>query len=250
MQLISKISVITVSFNSQETIDCLLKSIKRQSFCDFEHIIIDGNSSDKTVSIVKQNAPNTKIISESDKGIYDALNKGIKNSTGEIIGFLNSDDTFYDENSLQYIADAFDNDTDCVFGDLIFTDKNENIKRVWKGSEFKKGAFKKGWMPAHPTFYCRRSVYEKLGLYDDSFKIAGDFELMLRFLEKHNIRSKYIPHKLINMKVGGVSNNGIKSKIIILKEELMSFNINNIELNLICFLFGKILKFKQFLKRS
>jgi len=244
------ISLITATFNSEKVLSSNLKSVKIQSFKNFEHLIIDGKSTDKTISLAKSFDHVSKIISEPDKGIYDAINKGIKNTSGEIIGFLNSDDVFYDENSLQYIFDAFDDKTDCVFGDLIYTDINENIKRVLKGSEFKKGAFKKGWMPAHPTFYCRRSVYEKLGLYDDSFKIAGDFELMLRFLEKHNIRSKYIPHKLINMKVGGVSNNGIKSKIIILKEELMSFNINNIELNLICFLFGKILKFKQFLKRS
>ena len=241
-----KTSLVTISYNSQVLINKTLESVKTQTFKKFEHIIIDGKSTDKTLSIAKKFDHISKIISEPDKGIYDALNKGIKNSTGEIIGFLNSDDTFYDENSLQHIVDAFDKDTDCIFGDLIYTDKNDKVKRVWKSSAFKKGAFKKGWMPAHPTFYCRRSVYEKLGLYDDSFKIAGDFELMLRFLEKHNIRSKYIPRTLVNMKVGGASNNGIKSKLDILKEEFRAFNQNNIPVNKLSYIFHKAKKIKEF----
>ena len=207
------ISVITISLNSQDTILKTLQSVKIQSTKKFEHILIDGNSKDNTLLVAQEFSHISKIISEPDKGVYDAINKGIKNSTGEIIGFLNSDDTFYNENSLQIIFDAFDENTDCIFGDLIYTDYNEKVKRVWNGSEFRKGAFKKGWMPAHPTFYCRRSVYEKFGLYDDSYKIAGDFELMLSFLEKHNIRSKYIPHTLVNMKVGGLSNRTLKSKM-------------------------------------
>ena len=241
-----KFSITTISFNSENTISETLKSVKNQSFKDYEYLLIDGESIDGTLSIAKEQDHISKIVSEADKGIYDALNKGIKNSTGEIIGILNSDDTFYDENSLQYIADAFDKDTDCVFGDLIYTDKNEKVKRVWKGSAFKKGAFKKGWMPAHPTFYCRRSVYEKYGLYDDSFKIAGDFELMLRFLEKHNIRSKYIPKTLVNMKVGGASNNGFKSKLDILKEEFSAFKQNKISVNKLSYIYQKAKKIKEF----
>ena len=241
-----KISLITISFNSENTISETLQSVKNQSFKDYEYLLIDGGSIDGTLTIAKKQDHISKIVSEPDKGIYDALNKGIKNSTGEIIGFLNSDDTFYDENSLKIISEAFDKDTDCVFGDLIYTDKNENIKRVWKGSEFKKGAFKKGWMPAHPTFYCRRNVYEKLGLYDDSFKIAGDFELMLRLLEKNNIRSKYIPHTLVNMKVGGVSNNTLKSKWDILKEEFSAFKQNKISVNKLSYIYHKAKKIKEF----
>ena len=241
-----KISIITISFNSENSISETFKSVKNQSYNQYEYLIIDGGSKDRTLTIAKEQNHISKIVSEPDKGIYDAINKGIKNSTGEIIGFLNSDDTFYDENSLKHIADAFDKDTDCVFGDLIYTDKDENIKRIWKGSEFKKGAFNKGWMPAHPTFYCRRSVYEKLGLYDDSFKIAGDFELMLRFLEKYNIRSKYIPKTLVKMKVGGVSNNGFKSKLNILKEEFRAFDQNGMDLNKLFYILYKARKIKEF----
>ena len=236
-----KFSIITISFNSENTISETLKSVKNQSFKDYEYLLIDGESIDGTLSIAKEQDHISKIVSEADKGIYDALNKGIKNSTGEIIGILNSDDTFYDKNSLKHIVDAFDDNTDCVFGNLIYTDKNEKVKRVWKGS-----AFKKGWMPAHPTFYCRRSVYEKLGLYDDSFKIAGDFELMLRFLEKHSIRSKYIPKTLVNMKVGGASNKGLKSKLDILKEEFRAFNQNDISINKLSYIFNKAKKIKEF----
>jgi glycosyltransferase involved in cell wall biosynthesis len=241
-----KFSIITISFNSENTISDTFQSVKNQSYNNYEYLLIDGGSKDETLTIANKQEHISKIVSEPDKGIYDAINKGIKNSTGEIIGFLNSDDTFYDENSLQYIADAFDEDKDCVFGDLICTDENENIKRVWKGSVFKKGAFKKGWMPAHPTFYCRRSVYEKLGLYDDSFKIAGDFELMLRFLEKHNIGSKYIPNTLVNMKVGGASNNGLKSKLDILKEEFRAFDQNDINVNKLSYIFHKAKKINEF----
>lgn len=241
-----KISLITISFNSENSITATFQSVKSQSFKDYEYVLIDGGSKDGTLTIAKEQDHISKIVSEPDKGIYDAINKGIKNSTGEIIGFLNSDDTFYDKNALKYISEAFDEETDCVFGDLIYTDINENIKRVWKGSAFKKGAFKKGWMPAHPTFYCRRSVYEKLGLYDDSFKIAGDFELMLRFFEKHNIRSKYIPKTLVNMKEGGASNSGLKSKLDIQKEEFRAFNENDIPVNKGLYILHKLKKLREF----
>ena len=241
-----KISIITISFNSENFISETFKSVKNQSYNQYEYLLIDGGSNDRTLTIAKEQDHISKIVSEPDNGIYDAINKGIKNSTGEIIGFLNSDDTFYDENSLKHIADAFDKDTDCVFGDLIYTDKNEKVRRVWKGSEFKKRSFLKGWMPAHPTFYCRRSVYEKLGLYNESFKIAGDFELMLRFLEKHNIRSKYIPKTLVNMKVGGASNNGLKSKLDILNEEFRAFDQNDISINKLSYILHKVKKIKEF----
>jgi len=241
-----KISLISISYNSESTISKTFQSVKNQSFNNYEYLLIDGGSKDGTLNIAKEQDHISKIVSEADKGIYDALNKGIKNTTGEIIGFLNSDDTFFDEKSLQNIYNAFDDNIDCIFGDLIYTDVNENIKRVWKGSAFIKGAFKKGWMPAHPTFYCRRSVYEKLGLYDDSYKIAGDFELMLRFLEKFNIRSKYIPKTLVNMRVGGASNNGLKSKLDILKEEFRAFDQNNIDVKKISYIFHKAKKIKEF----
>ena len=193
------------------TIEKTLISVKNQTYKNIEHILVDGGSTDSTLDIAKKYILDSKIISESDNGIYDAINKGIKEeSSGEIIGILNSDDTFYNENFFgNYYCNFFEN-IDCVFGNLIYTDKNERLKNM-EGSEFKKGSFKKGWMPAHPTFLCRKKIYDKYGLYDDTYKIAGDFELMLNFLEKFQIKSKFIPSTI--MKIGGVSNKSIKTKV-------------------------------------
>ena len=225
-----KISIITVSYNSANTIRETLESVKRQEYKDFEHILIDGNSNDNTLKICNEFSHISKIISEPDKGIYEAFNKGINYSSGDLIGFLNSDDIFFNSKCLNIIAQAFSEKTDCIFGDLEFINAKNKVKRFWKGSNFKVNSFCKGWMPAHPTFYCRKKTYEKYGLYNDSFKIAGDFELMLRFFEKHNIKSKYIPKRLIKMKLG-LSNNSFKSKLDILKEEFKAFKINDISIN-------------------
>lgn len=241
-----KLSVITICYNSKNSIKNTIESVEAQTFNDLEHIIIDGGSTDGTLEVIKKHKSIDKIISEADNGIYDAFNKGLKNASGEIIGVLNSDDTFYNENSLRIINDAFDDETDCVFGDLIYTNYNNQIKRVWKGSPFQKGAFKKGWMPAHQTFYCKKSIYEKYGLFDQSYKIAGDFELMLRFLEKHSIKSKYIPKTLVNMRTGGVSNRSLKSKFKILEEEFRAFNKNKIHINKFSYIFHKLKKIKEF----
>jgi len=241
----AKISIITICYNSEETILDTLKSIKSQSFKDFEHIVIDGGSTDNTLNIIEREGISNKIISEKDKGIYDAFNKGIKNSTGEIIGFLNSDDGFYNENTLKLIMDSFIENIDCVFGDLIYTNYQGKINRIWKGSSYKKGYFKKSWMPAHPTFYCKRKIYNKFGLYNDSFKIAGDFELMLRYLDKHNISSYYIPEILVNMKSGGISNKSILNKFTILKEEFKAFKLNNIKLNKLLYILEKSKKVNE-----
>ena len=192
-----KVSIITIAYNSSKTIAKTLRSVLDQKAKNIEHIIIDGKSSDNTLEICKKFPHLSKIISEKDKGVYDAFNKGLKFATGEIIGFLNSDDTFYNEESLQNIINAFDPYTDCVYGNLEYINSNSVVVRKWKSKVFKAGAFKKAWMPAHPTFYCRKKIYDKLGWYKSSYKIAGDFELMLRFLEKHGINSKFIDKNLI-----------------------------------------------------
>ena len=242
----AKISIITICYNSEKTISKTLRSLKSQTFKDFEHIVVDGGSNDKTISIIEKENISNKIISEKDRGIYDAFNKGIINSSGDIIGFLNSDDTFYSKNSLKDIEESFNKNIDCVFGDLVYTNSRNKITRFWKGSPFLKGSFKKSWMPAHPTFYCKRNIYDKYGLYDESFRIAGDFELMLRYLEKHNIISHYIPKTLINMKTGGVSNKSFLNKFKILKEEFKAFKLNNISLNKTLYILEKSKKINEF----
>ena len=242
-----KVSIITVSYNSEKTIEKTLLSVINQSYKNIEHIIIDGNSSDRTLKICSNYPHLSKIISEKDYGVYDAFNKGLKIASGDIIGFLNSDDIFYNKNSLENIVESFGENTDAVFGNLKFYNENNKIVRRWVSKPFKKGIFKTAWMPAHPTFYCRKIVYKKYGNYNDSFKIAGDFELMLRFMEYYDISTKFINQNLIKMKTGGISNSGLISKIKILKEEFEAFKINKISINKFRYLFNKVMKIKEFL---
>jgi glycosyltransferase involved in cell wall biosynthesis len=242
-----KISIITISFNAKVTIEKTLLSVANQSYEDIEHIIVDGNSIDNTIVICKSYSHISKILSEPDKGVYDAFNKGIKLATGDVIGFLNADDTFYNENSIQDIVDAFsNNETDIVYGNLDYINEDGKVIRNWISKPYEKGLIKKAWMPAHPTFYCKRKVYDRLGGYNDSFKIAGDFELCLRFLEVNQVSSFYLNKKVVKMLVGGISNSGLKSKWTIFKEELRAFKINNTSVNLVLFFFYKLKKLKQF----
>ncbi|MDA9892364.1 glycosyltransferase [Flavobacteriaceae bacterium] len=242
-----KVSIITISFNAMVTIEKTLLSVANQSYEDIEHIIVDGNSKDNTIDICKSYSHISKILSEPDKGVYDAFNKGIKLATGEIIGFLNADDVFYSEKAVEDLVNAFsNNEADIVYGNLDYVNKEEKVIRNWISRPYEKGLVKNAWMPAHPTFYCKKEVYDRLGGYNDSFKIAGDFELCLRFLEVNKVSSYYLNNKLVKMLVGGISNNGLKSKWTIFKEELRAFKINNISVNPVFFFFYKLKKLKQF----
>ena len=242
-----KISIITISFNANDTIEKTLKSVVGQSYKNIEHLIIDGGSIDNTLEICNSFSHISKIISESDKGVYDAFNKGLKLATGEIIGFLNADDVFYSEKAVEDVVNAFsNNETDIVYGNLDYVNEEGKVIRNWISRPYAKGLVKKAWMPAHPSFYCKKEVYDRLGGYNDSFKIAGDFELCLRFLEINNIPSFYLNKKVVKMLVGGISNSGLKSKWTIFKEELRAFKINNISVNPFLFFLYKLKKLKQF----
>lgn len=242
-----KVSIITISYNAEITIEKTLKSIKSQSYENIEHIIIDGGSKDNTLEICNSYPHVSKIISESDRGVYDAFNKGLKIAAGDIIGFLNADDVFFNENSVQEIVNAFsNNETDIVYGNLDYVNQEGKVIRNWISKQYEKGLIKKAWMPAHPTFYCKKEVYDRLGGYNDSFKIGGDFELCLRFLEVNKVPSFYFNKKLVKMLVGGISNSGLRSKWIIYKEELRAFKINKVYVNPVIFFIYKLKKLKQF----
>lgn len=242
------VSIITVVYNGQDYIERAVKSVLSQDYPNIEYIVVDGNSSDSTMNIVNSYKGNiSQIISEKDKGIYDAMNKGIKAANGDIVGFLNADDCFQNSNSITAIMSSFTPDLDAVYGDLIYVDSNERIKRIWKSKDFIGGLFSKSWTPAHPTFYCRRGFYIKYGLYKIDYKIAADVELMFRFLEIYKIKTKYLNQVLVRMQEGGVSNAGLKSTIIITQELRRAFAENGRRLNVFKYLFYKLTKVTQWL---
>lgn len=209
------ISLITVCRNSAATIEKTLDSVASQSYPWVEYIVVDGASTDDTLlRLQPYKAHIDHIISEPDKGIYDAMNKGIARATGQVVGFLNADDTFEDTQVLETIAQVFaDPHIQACYGDLVYVNKENNITRYWQSSPVKRGAFTRGWSPPHPTFYMRTSCYKQYGSFDLRYPIGNDIELMMRFLEKHQVRAEYIPKVLVRMLTGGVSNRSWKNII-------------------------------------
>jgi glycosyltransferase involved in cell wall biosynthesis len=219
-----KISIITVCYNSAQTIGDTLKSVHGQTYGNIEHIIVDGQSIDATLSVIAiEGAHVAKLVSEADKGIYDAMNKGIALATGEIIGFINADDFYASSDALAKVAAVFsDPNVEACYGDLCYV-KQENtsaLVRYWKSSEFHPGAFASGWCPPHPTFFVRREVYQRFGGFDLSYKIAADVELMMRFMEARKIRTRYIPTVLVKMRMGGTTNRNL-GNILIQNREIL-----------------------------
>jgi glycosyltransferase involved in cell wall biosynthesis len=238
------ISIITVSLNSKGTIMNTIKSVLSQTYPEIEYIVIDGSSSDGTVELIKSFGTRiSKYISEPDNGIYDAINKGIRLSTGNIIGILNSDDFFYDKNVIQKVADAFEkNEIDAVYGDVQFVDPAyiSKIVRYYSSKYFTIGRFKFGYMPAHPSFYVKRECYEKLGYYKTDYKIGADFELLVRFLYIHKIRFKYLEMPFVSMRTGGISNKSIRSIITLNRETYRACRENGLRTNYL-FIYSKYL---------
>lgn len=247
-----KISVITTCLNSEKTIKNNLISVANQKYTEIEHIIIDGKSNDNTLMIVKEFPHVKKMISEIDSGIYDAMNKGIDNSTGDIISFLNSDDFYTNENVLAKVVDAFENNVnlDACYSDLIYVDRINISKKIryWQSSNFKFNLFAKGWCPPHPTFFVRRHIYEKYGTFNLNYEIASDVELMMRFLETYKIKVLYINEVLVKMRNGGISNKSIKNIIKLNQEILHALQSHNIPYNSIIFFSHKIIsRLRQFI---
>lgn len=203
-----KISLITVVYNSEHTIERCIKSVISQNYSNIEYIIIDGGSTDGTLQIIEKYKQKINfLLSEPDKGIYDAMNKGIAAATGHIVGTLNSDDFLADSDVISCISDAFNKyDPDIVYGNLDYIDLNNQIKRKWKAGSYKMGLFNWGWMPPHPTFYCKRELFTKLGAYNLQYGTAADYELMTRFIHKAKLNVYYLNKAIVKMSVGGVSN--------------------------------------------
>jgi glycosyltransferase len=205
-----KISVITASYNSETTIGFTAESFLAQNHADKELLVVDGASTDATLKIVESFGSDAiRVISEKDKGVYDAMNKGFRLFRGDVVGFLNSDDTFHDSNALGDIAAAME-DTDIVYGDLdMVTDhRTKRLVRSWRGGIFRRYSFQLGWVPPHPTFYMRREVVQKVGDYDLSYVTTADYDYMLRALALNNFRVRYIPRTIADFQMGGISTRG------------------------------------------
>jgi glycosyltransferase len=244
-----KISIITAVFNRKQTIAEAIVSLQKQSFSNFEHILIDGASNDGTLEVINELLDHRSLLqSEPDDGIYDAINKGIANSSGEIIGLLHSDDFFSDTDVLKSIADAFNNpNIDLVYGDLDYVDCNNasRVVRRWVSSNFSYLSLKNGWMPPHPTIFVRRRVLVDIGGYNQDYKISADYDFIVRYFTSKYVKALYIPRVLVKMRTGGKSNKNIKHMLAKSLEDYSIIKFNKIG-GIRTLLFKNLSKVKQF----
>jgi glycosyltransferase len=228
-----KISIITVSYNSAKTIEDTVKCVLNQTYTNIEYIVVDGLSKDSTRDILnKYRHSISKIIVEKDYGIYDAMNKGIQAATGDIIGFLNADDIYVSNKVLESVAQAFtEHQVDSVYGDLCYVgvDDISNVIRYWKAGEFTEKSFLNGWMPPHPTFFVKREIFQKYGDFDATFRFAGDYELLLRFLYKYHISCHYIPYCMVKMRINGAGNRYFENRLIANLEDRLAWKKNKLK---------------------
>ena len=245
-----KISIITITYNSAKTLRRALASVQEQTYSDIEHIIVDGASTDGTREIIEAYAAqhaNVRWISEKDEGIYNALNKGIRMATGDVIGFLHSDDVFQSSDSIGDIAQAFvSSHADVVYGDLQYC-KGSKVVRRWKSNDFHPGSLKFGWMPPHPTVYVRKEVYEQVGEYDEWFRISADYDMLLRIFTA-GYKSCYLPQVLVCMETGGASNKNSKARLSKTQEDYIVLKKNHVGAGLLTVACKQIRKVKQFLR--
>lgn len=250
-----KISIITVSFNSSPTIRDTIESVLNQTYSNIEYIVVDGLSTDNTVDIVKEYEPKFRNrihwISEKDSGLYDAMNKGIQMATGDVIGIINSDDLFCDKFAIEKVMQIFkENESlDSVYADLFYVAQEDTSKIVRRWITGRQKQFKYGWHPAHPTLYIKKEVYNKYGLFNLNYKLAADFEIMIRFLEKYCISTYYLQEAFVKMRLGGATNKSFKNIYNQNIECLKAFRLNGLKVNLLLYPFFRILpKLFQFKK--
>ncbi|MEO7533519.1 MAG: glycosyltransferase family 2 protein [Ferruginibacter sp.] len=245
-----KVSIITVTYNSADYLADCINSVMKQDYKDIEHIIVDGKSTDGTIELIKDFSNHVaKWTSETDRGMYDAINKGIRLATGDIIGILNSDDMFASEDVISEIVNCFEEyQLDAVYGDLVYVQKaNTNkVVRLWKGFSYQRYRFKYGWMPAHPTFYIRRELIEKFGEYESHYFTAADYEFMARYLYRHHISARYLPKLIVKMRTGGQSNKTIKSRLRANRRDYLAMKRNRIPFPLLVSVLKPIIKLHQY----
>ena len=249
-----KITIITASFNSGKTIEDTLKSVLRQSYKNYEYLIVDGGSQDNTIDIVKEYVTKfegrLRYVSEKDRGIYDAMNKGIQMASGDVVGILNSDDYYTKDDILQTVADSFsEHHVDAIYGDIHFIQAGQPGKmvRYYSSKMFSPFWLRFGFMPAHPSFYCKKEIYDKAGGYRLDYKIGSDYEMMVRLFKKHKISSKYVQKDFVTMRTGGASNSNVRSRLTLIEEDVKACRDNGIYTNrfFICLKFlYKIFEFR------
>lgn len=247
-----KISIITVSYNAASTIKDTIESVLSQENVDLEYLIIDGGSKDDTVSIVQSYGDKIHhFISEPDKGIYDGMNKGVALATGDIIGVLNADDFYADSSVLSRIVEQFKGGIEGVYADLVYVEAidTKKVTRTWVSKKYEEGAFKKGWMPPHPTFFVRSEVYKKFGAYSLELRSAADYEFMLRVVHKHQIKLAYLNEIIVKMRVGGASNSSIKNRLKANKEDRKAWKMNGLKPGALTFIRKPLSKIGQFFKK-
>lgn len=249
-----KVSIITISYNSAETIEDTIKSVIAQSYPNIEYILIDGASHDGTLDIIhKYQNDIAYFTTEKDEGIYDAMNKGVAAATGDIVGILNSDDIYADDKVIQDVVDQF-NKTQCqgCYADLEYVDRENTTKviRYWKAGAYSPGSFRKGWMPPHPTFFVRKAVYDGMGAYNTELRSAADYEFMLRTIHKNEIPVSYLPRVITLMRVGGQSNVTLSNRIKANKEDRRAWEMNGLKPGSLTLIRKPLSKFSQFIKRK
>ena len=248
-----KVSIVTVTYNSAQTLVDAMKSVLEQTYHDIEYIIVDGASTDSTIDIIRQYElqfkNRLKWISEKDDGIYDAMNKGIQLATGDVVGILNSDDYFTSSDVIARMITAFRDGVDAVYGDVHFIHDGEPNKciRYYSSKHFRPFWLRFGFMPAHPSFYCRRGVYERAGYYKTDYAIGSDYEMMVRLFKVHHINARYIPMDFVTMRTGGASTRNVQSRLALIKDDVRSCRENGVYTNIpmICMKFlYKVFEFK------